>query len=69
MTFYNNIYNWSYMEVSISTNRLLDFISYQSIVYSACDILIRLMVEDSEYTIPKLVEVNPPDPNTRKRLS
>jgi hypothetical protein len=27
------------------------------------------MVEDSEYTIPTLVEVNPPDPNTRKRLS
>ena len=49
----------------------MDFNSYQSIVYSACDILIRLMVEDSEYTIPKLVEVNPlpPDPNTRKRLS
>ena len=58
--------------MSISTNRLLyfmDFNSYQSIVYSACDILIRLMVEDSEYTIPTLVEVNPPDPNTRKRLS
>jgi hypothetical protein len=32
----------------------MDFNSYQSIVYSACDILIRLMVEDSEYTIPKL---------------
>ena len=63
MTFYNNIpvYNVSYTEVSISTNRLLDFMdfkSYQSIVYSACDILIRLMVEGSEYTIPKLVEVS-----------
>ena len=72
MTFYNNICNGSYTEVSISTNRLLYFMhfnSYQSIVYSACDILILLMVEDSEYTIPKLVEVNPPDPNTGKRLS
>ena len=47
----------------------MHFNSYQSIVYSACDILILLMVEDSEYTIPKLVEVNPPDPNTGKRLS
>ena len=34
----------------------MDFNSYQSIVYSTCDILIRLMVEDSEYTIPKLME-------------
>jgi hypothetical protein len=56
MTFYNNIpvYNVSYTEVSISTNRLLDFMdfnSYQNIVYSACDILIRLMVEDSDFPI------------------
>jgi hypothetical protein len=47
--------------VSISTNRLVDFMEFnsnQSIVYSACDILIRLMVDNSEYAIPKLVEVN-----------
>ena len=72
MIFYYNVYNGSYTEMSISTNRLLDFMDFnsnQSIVYSACDMLILLMVEDSEYAIPKLVEVNPPDPNTRKRLS
>ena len=40
----------------------VDFNSNQSIVYSACDILIRLRVEDSEYVIPKLVEVNPQTP-------
>ena len=69
MTFYNNIYNGSYTEMSISTHRLLDFMdfnSYQSIVYSACDILIRLMVEDSEYAIPKLVEVNPQTPTLER---
>ena len=59
MIFYYNVYNGSYTEMSISTNRLLDLISNQSIVYSACDMLILLMVEDSEYAIPKLVEVNP----------
>jgi hypothetical protein len=62
MTCYYNVYNGSYTEVSISANRLLDFMDFnsnQSIVYSACDILIRLMAEDSEYAIPKLVEVNP----------
>jgi hypothetical protein len=62
MTLYYNVYNGSYTEVSISTNRLLDFMEFnsnQGIVYSACDILIRLMVENSEYAIPKLVEVNP----------
>ena len=65
MTFNYNVYNESYTNVSISTNRLLDFMEFnsnQSIVYSACDILIRLMVEDSEYAIPKLVEVNPQTP-------
>ena len=65
MTLYYNVYNGSYTEVSISTIRLLDFMEFnsnQSIVYSACDILIRLMVEDSEYAIPKLVEVNPQTP-------
>ena len=65
MTFYYNVYNRSYTEVSISTNRLLYFMdlnSNQRIVYSACDILIRLMVGDSEYAIPKLVEMNPQTP-------
>jgi hypothetical protein len=40
----------------------MEFNSNQSIVYSASDILIRLMVDDSEYAIPKLVEVNPQTP-------
>jgi hypothetical protein len=65
MTFYYNVYNGSYTEMSISTNRLLDFMDFnsnQNIVYSACDILIRLMVENSEYAIPKLVEMNPQTP-------
>jgi len=65
MTFYYNIYNGSNTEVSISTNRLLDFMDFnsnKSIVYSAYDILIRLMVENTEYAIPKLVEVNPQTP-------
>jgi hypothetical protein len=51
--------------MSISMNRLLDFMDFnsnQNIVYSACDILIRLMVENSEYAIPKLVEMNPQTP-------
>jgi hypothetical protein len=65
MTFYYNVYNGSYTEMSISMNRLLDFMDFnsnQNIVYSACDILIRLMVENSEYAIPKLVEMNPQTP-------
>lgn len=51
--------------MSISTNRLLDimdFNSNQNIVYSACDTLILfcLVVEDSEYVIPKIGGGEPP---------